>query len=108
MELPTDDGSSSREQSPEQTATSATWRAKTSAPSRAGSQHASFRRSHNQALPNRPRVIEDMLHEDSLQSLSQLKVYGVPQFKKECQELAKLSNGKSRQVCLMSKLHEDS
>ena len=53
---------------------------------------------------SRPRVIEDMLSEESLHSLTELKVFGLPQFQKECKELKK---NNTRQVCHMNKLHEN-
>ena len=53
-----------------------------------------------------------MLSEDSMQSLAKLRVYGVPQFRKECKELVEkmidCHDSDTKQVCLMSKLHENS
>ena len=47
--------------------------------------------------------MEDMLQNPSMESLKQLKVVGISQFNKECEQTQNLP--KKRQVCLMSKLY---
>ena len=49
---------------------------------------------------------EDMVNEQRIdESLNEIKVFGISQFKKECQETEQIEDPYN--VCLMSKLHED-
>ena len=48
--------------------------------------------------------IEDMLSNESINSLDEIKVIGIGQFEKECFETSRLQN----EVCHMNALHENS